>query len=141
MTLPLCLCRPRDRHTFIRLMALQYLMERVSLTRQDAATYQRFRDRGEHHINDRLAKVNATQARRHERRLLAGVRDAGGVAGAGASAAAAPPPPLQPQQHHHQQQLSTEGRWWWRRRQRYAFVCGTWVGRTLLGPRWCGAQV
>eukprot|EP00775_Hariotina_reticulata_P008998 gene8998-9171_t len=45
---------PRERHSFIRLMALQYVMERIALTRHDVMTYNRFREKGQNHINDKL---------------------------------------------------------------------------------------
>lgn len=60
----------RERHTFVRLMALQYLLERITLTRTDKARYHSFREKHEHYISDALEKLNDTQ--RH--RLLHGVR-------------------------------------------------------------------
>jgi hypothetical protein len=62
--------RSRERHTFVRLMALQYLLERITLTRTDKVRYQSFREKHEHYISDALEKLNDTQ--RH--RLLQHVR-------------------------------------------------------------------
>eukprot|EP00878_Enallax_costatus_P039147 GHUV01044688.1.p1 GENE.GHUV01044688.1~~GHUV01044688.1.p1 ORF type:complete len:289 (+),score=37.89 GHUV01044688.1:174-1040(+) len=58
---------PRERHTFIRLMALQYLLERIALTRNDKQRYMTFRDKHENYINDMLDKLNDTA--RHHRHL------------------------------------------------------------------------
>jgi hypothetical protein len=49
-------------------MALQYVMERIALTRHDVTTYHRFREKGQHHINDKLLPVgsdNTTQRLNH----------------------------------------------------------------------------
>lgn len=69
-SLPRFTRRSRERHTFVRLMALQYLLERITLTRTDKARYHSFREKHEHYISDALEKLNDTQ--RH--RLLHGVR-------------------------------------------------------------------
>ncbi|KAF6265694.1 hypothetical protein COO60DRAFT_1457009 [Scenedesmus sp. NREL 46B-D3] len=54
----------RERHTFVRLMALQYLLERITLTRTDKARYASFREKHEHYISDALDKLNDTQRHR-----------------------------------------------------------------------------
>ncbi|GBF98829.1 hypothetical protein Rsub_11594 [Raphidocelis subcapitata] len=76
---------PRDRHTRIRLVPLQYIFERIALTRRDESRYLEFRRRREHYITDTLTNLGEDD-RRLRRQLL----DAGeGGAGAGAGALAA----------------------------------------------------
>jgi hypothetical protein len=43
---------PRDRHVAMRLVPLQYVMERVALTRRDTDKYRGFRARRQHHVSD-----------------------------------------------------------------------------------------
>ena len=52
-------CRARDRHVFVRLMACQYILERIALTRTNPETYARFKQRRQHHITDMLEPANA----------------------------------------------------------------------------------
>jgi len=53
-------CRARERHVFMRLMACQYIFERVALTRGNRDTYTRFKERKEHHITDALEPASET---------------------------------------------------------------------------------
>jgi hypothetical protein len=44
----------------VRLMALQYIFERISIVRRNKDIYMHFKKLGQHHINDQLLTVNAT---------------------------------------------------------------------------------
>jgi hypothetical protein len=65
-------------------MACQYILERVALTRGNAATYQAFVARGEHFITDTLQPASDDD-------------DAGRAAALAAAAAEPAPPPAQQQ--------------------------------------------
>lgn len=45
---------PKDRHVFVRLMALQHIFERIALSRGSPVTYSDYRQRQQHHITDLL---------------------------------------------------------------------------------------
>lgn len=51
----------------IRLIPLQYIFERIALTRRDLTMYLQFRKRREHYITDNVVNLNETQRRRRWR--------------------------------------------------------------------------
>jgi hypothetical protein len=59
-------------------MALQYLLERITLTRTDKARYQSFREKHEHYINDALDKLNDTARHRLLQHVRSSVQQQGG---------------------------------------------------------------
>jgi len=54
----------------MRLIPLQYIFERIALTRRDLTSYLSFRKRREHYITDQMENLDDKQRRR--RRLLEG---------------------------------------------------------------------
>jgi hypothetical protein len=58
-------------------MALQYLLERITLTRTDKTRYQSFREKHEHYISDALDKLNDTQRHRLLQHVRSSVRQQG----------------------------------------------------------------
>jgi hypothetical protein len=59
-------------------MALQYLLERITLTRTDKSRYESFREKHEHYINDALDKLNDTQRHRLLHHVRGSVQQQGG---------------------------------------------------------------
>ncbi|KAI8464064.1 MAG: hypothetical protein J3K34DRAFT_441801 [Monoraphidium minutum] len=51
----------RDRHTNMRLIPLQYIFERIALTRRDLTAYLAFRKRNEHYITDAMVNLDDKQ--------------------------------------------------------------------------------